>query len=69
MIDIKKIKENPQKVIELFARKEKDAAEEVAKILELDELRRTLIQKTESMKSEQNKVSKQIPALKRPART
>ncbi len=65
MIDIKKIKENPQKVIELFARKEKDAAEEIAKILELDELRRTLIQKTESMKSEQNKVSKQIPALKK----
>ena len=65
MIDIKKIKENPQKVIELFARKEKDAAEEIAKILELDEQRRTLIQKTESMKSEQNKVSKQIPAMKK----
>ncbi|MBR4303786.1 MAG: serine--tRNA ligase [Clostridia bacterium] len=65
MIDIRKIKEDPQKVIELFARKEKDASEEVAKILELDELRRTLIQKTESMKSEQNKVSKQIPAMKK----
>ena len=65
MIDIRKIKEDPQKVIELFARKEKDASQEVAKILELDELRRTLIQKTESMKSEQNKVSKQIPAMKK----
>ena len=31
MIDIKRIKEDPQKVIELFARKEKDAAEEIAK--------------------------------------
>ena len=35
------------------------------RILELDGLRRSLIAETESMKAEQNKVSKQIPALKK----
>ena len=65
MIDIKRIKEDPQGVIELFARKEKDAKQEIERILELDEQRRGLIQQVESMKSEQNKVSKSVPALKK----
>ena len=65
MIDIKRIKEDPQGVIELFAKKEKDAKQEIERILELDEQRRALIQQTESMKSEQNKVSKSVPALKK----
>ncbi|MBQ7624446.1 MAG: serine--tRNA ligase [Clostridia bacterium] len=65
MIDIKRIKEDPQKVIEGFAKKEKDAAADIARILELDEQRRALILKTDNMKSEQNKVSKQIPAMKK----
>jgi len=65
MIDIKRIKEDPQGVIKLFANKEKDASAEVARILELDEQRRALIQKSDNMKSEQNKVSKQIPAMKK----
>lgn len=65
MIDIKRIKEDPQKVIEGFAKKEKNAAADIARILELDEQRRALILKTDNMKSEQNKVSKQIPAMKK----
>ena len=65
MIDIKRIKEDPQGVIELYARKEKDAKAEIERILELDEQRRALIQQTEAMKSEQNKVSKSVPALKK----
>ena len=65
MIDIKRIKEDPQGVIELYAKKEKDAKAEIERILELDEQRRALIQQTEAMKSEQNKVSKSVPALKK----
>ena len=65
MIDIKRIKEDPQGVIELFARKEKDAREEIEKILALDTERRALIQQTDALKAEQNKVSKEIPALKK----
>ncbi|MBQ2818806.1 MAG: serine--tRNA ligase [Clostridia bacterium] len=65
MIDIKRIKEDPQGVIELYAKKEKDAKAEIERILEFDEQRRALIQQTEAMKSEQNKVSKSVPALKK----
>ena len=65
MIDIKKIKENPQYIIDGLAKKEKDVKAEIARILELDEERRTLILKTDNMKSEQNKVSKEIPQLKK----
>jgi len=65
MLDIKYIKENPQDVIERLAKKGKDAKEEIARILELDGQRRAMIAETETLKAEQNKVSKQIPALKK----
>ncbi|MBR2473357.1 MAG: serine--tRNA ligase [Clostridia bacterium] len=51
--------------MELYAKKEKDAKAEIERILEFDEQRRALIQQTEAMKSEQNKVSKSVPALKK----
>ncbi len=65
MLDIKYIKENPDDVIERLARKGKDAKEDIAKILELDAKRRSMISENESLKAEQNKVSKSIPALKK----
>ena len=65
MLDIKYIKENPQEVIARLAMKGKDAQEEIAKILELDAKRRAIIGETESLKAEQNKVTKMIPALKK----
>ena len=65
MLDIKYIKENPEDVIERLARKGKDAREDIARILELDGQRRTMIAETESLKAEQNKVSKEIPKLKK----
>ena len=37
MLDIKYIKENPEEIIDLLARKGKDARETIERILELDE--------------------------------
>lgn len=65
MLDIKYIKENPEDVIERLARKGKDAREDIVRILELDGQRRAMIAETESLKAEQNKVSKEIPKLKK----
>ena len=65
MLDINYIKENPAEVIERLAIKGKDAKEDIEKILELDAKRRALITDTESMKAEQNKLTKMIPQYKK----
>ena len=65
MIDIKRIKENPEAVKAGFKAKEVDCDATVDRILELDEQRRKLIAATESLKAQQNKVSKEIPQLKK----
>ena len=65
MLDIKYIKEKPEEVIDRLAKKGKDAKEEIAKILELDAQRRALIGETESLKAEQNKLSKLVPQYKK----
>ncbi|MBQ7830159.1 MAG: serine--tRNA ligase [Clostridia bacterium] len=65
MLDINYIKENPAEVVERLAAKGKDAAEDVAKILELDTKRRALITETEAIKAEQNKLTKLIPQYKK----
>ena len=65
MIDIKRIKENPDAVKAGFKAKEVDCDATVDRILELDEQRRKLIAATESLKAQQNKVSKEIPQLKK----
>lgn len=65
MLDIKIIKENPQDVIDRLAAKGKDAREEVAEILRLDGERRALILETDNLKAEQNRVSKEIPKMKK----
>ncbi len=65
MLDIKKIKENPQAVKDGLRAKEVDCNATVDRILELDEQRRALIASTEQRRARQNKVSKEIPALKK----
>ena len=65
MLDIKKIKENPNAVKAGLRAKEVDCDATVDRILELDELRRQLIADTEARKAQQNKVSKEIPLLKK----
>ena len=65
MLDIKLIKENPDAVKAGLRAKEVDCDATVDRILELDEMRRKLITSTEERKARQNKVSKEIPALKK----
>ena len=65
MIDIKIIKEAPEKVIEGLAKKGKDAEKDIYRVIELDAQRRDLIAKSESMKAEQNKTSKLVPQYKK----
>ena len=65
MLDIKLIRENPEEVITRLAAKGKDAKAEIERIVELDGLRRSMIAETEAMKAEQNKVTKDIPRLKK----
>ena len=65
MIDIKLIKENPEDVIARLAAKGKDAEADIRRILELDAERRALIAETESIKAEQNRQTKLVPAMKK----
>lgn len=65
MLDIKRIKDNPEAVKAGLRAKEVDCDAIVDRILELDEQRRRLIADTEARKARQNKVSKEIPALKK----
>ena len=65
MLDIKRIKENPEGIKAALHAKEVDCDAAIDRILVLDEERRALIASTESRKAQQNKVSKEIPALKK----
>ena len=65
MLDIRRIKENPEEIIDLLARKGKDARQTIERILELDDRRRALVNETDGLKARQNAVSKQIPAMKK----
>lgn len=63
MLDIKKIQENKEKIAELLSRKGYKA--DFDTILELDEKRKKAISEVEVYKTQKNKVSAQIPALKK----
>ena len=65
MLDIKRIKEDPNGVKAGLKAKEVDCDDIVDRILELDKERRSIIAANEARKAEQNKVSKEIPLKKR----
>ena len=65
MLDIKFIKENPELAKQRLASRQKDYSAEIDRLLELDVERRALIADTEQKKAEQNRISKQIPAMKK----
>ena len=65
MLDIRRIKENPEEIKALLRAKEVDCDTQVDRILELDVQRRELIASTEAKKAEQNRVSREIPKLKK----
>lgn len=63
MLDIKRIRRNPQEVEELLKRRNSNLS--LDKVLELDKKRREILVKVEEMKAKQNIESKQIPTLKK----
>lgn len=65
MLDIKRIKEDPNGVKAGLKAKEVDCDDIVDRILELDKERRSIIAANEARKAEQNKVSKEIPLKKK----
>ena len=63
MLDIKRIRNNPEEIVE--ALKKRRGEYPIQKLLATDEKRREVIQKVEGMKAEQNKLSKQVPQMKK----
>lgn len=69
MLDIKRIKENPEEVKRLLRAKEVDCDEAVDKILELDRKRRELIASTENKRPSRTRSASRFPFSRRRART
>ncbi|MCL2628298.1 MAG: serine--tRNA ligase, partial [Oscillospiraceae bacterium] len=65
MIDIKLIRETSDAVKKSLLKKGADYSAQIDKIIALDLERRALITESETDKAEQNKVSKQIPQMKK----
>lgn len=65
MLDIKLIRENPQKVKDAMKTRNKDMDAIVDEILEIDKKARELTQKADALKAEQNAASKKIPQIKK----
>ena len=63
MLDIKRIRMNPEEVKEALGKRHGEFA--IDEVLKLDEEKRELLVKVEEMKAEQNRVSKEIPKLKK----
>ncbi len=65
MLDVKMIRENTEKCKERLALRGKSYDAEIDQILALDDRRKEIIAEVEGMKAQQNKVSKQIPQMKK----
>ena len=63
MLDIKRIRNNPEEVEALLKRRNSELS--LDKVLELDKVRREKLVEAEDMKADQNIVSKQVPILKK----
>jgi seryl-tRNA synthetase len=64
MLDIRKIRENPDYYRERLARRNTGDEKLIAQALVLDEKRRKHLQESEALKSERNRASKEIGAIK-----
>jgi seryl-tRNA synthetase len=65
MLDIRKIRENPEDVKSALRTRNANYDQYIDDILSIDEQRRQISTETDSLKAEQNKVSKQIPQMKK----
>jgi seryl-tRNA synthetase len=64
MLDIRKIRENPDFYRERLARRNSGDEKSIGHVLVLDEKRRKHLQESEALKSERNRASKEIGAIK-----
>jgi len=64
MLDVRKIRENPEFYRERLALRRTGDEKLIAQIVALDERRRKLLQESEALKSERNRASKEIGAVK-----
>lgn len=65
MLDIRLIRTEPDKVKKAMRDRNKPMDEVIDEILEIDKKRRELSTKTDELKAEQNRASKQIPVIKK----
>lgn len=65
MLDIKLIRDNPQKVKDAMRARNKDMDALVDEILEIDQKRRGIMTAADGLKARQNEASKQIPQIKK----
>ncbi len=65
MLDIKLIRTQPEKVKAVMKSRNKDMDEVIDEIIALDAKRRELSSQYDTMRAEQNKASKEIPAIKK----
>lgn len=65
MLDIKLFRENPEKVKEAMQKRHMNLDKEVDRMVELDASIRALSSKGDDLRAKQNKVSKEIPRLKK----
>ena len=63
MLDLNRIRNNPQEVLDLLWRKNPNISFD--KLLEADKAKRELLQESEKMKAERNRVSALVPQLKK----
>ena len=63
MLDIRRIRKNPEEVKKALGKRHGDFP--IDEVLELDENRRKILTEVEDMKAKQNSVSKEIPKLKK----
>lgn len=65
MLDIKIVRENPEAVKQAMKNRNKDMDAQIDRLIALDEERRSVNARADSLKAEQNQASKQIPQLKK----
>ena len=65
MLDIRLIRENPEKVKAAMKTRNKDMDALVDEILDIDKKVRELTQKADALKAQQNAASKDIPRIKK----
>ena len=63
MLDIKRIRSNPDEVIKALEKRK--GSFPIERVLEIDEKRRAILTEVEQMKARQNSVSKEVPKLKK----